>query len=168
MDSIAIHSICESRMLVGFLGEKHQASWWESSFLSSSSKAFLTPTYPNSSILAQYRGVCQAASLIHDEHIGMGKHYNLYRLPDSIERMLSSYLQDDESAKTVTKYISTREIVLDRLRALGAQNIEPSDGPVIVGDFSDTDLDKLLSISLSHYKAAFDSGCKTFPYMRCS
>ena len=62
-------------------------------FLSSSSKAFLGPIYPNSIDIAQYSGVCQAASIVHDEHIGIGKHYHLYRLPDAIERdhFLSTY-----------------------------------------------------------------------------
>ncbi len=166
MNSKEIFDICESRMLVGYLGEKHQASWWECSFLSSQSNAFLAPVYPNSTLMAQYSGICHAASLIHDEHIGVGKHYHLYRLPDSIERALFKCLQEKELAELIKKSTSTADVALDRLRALGAQSVGPSEGPIAVGDFSDTNLDELLRMSLSYYTVAFESGNKTFPYMR--
>jgi hypothetical protein len=35
------------RVLIGYLGEHHQANWWSSSFLGRSSEAFLTPIFGN-------------------------------------------------------------------------------------------------------------------------
>ena len=162
-----IKEICEFRLLIGFLGEKHQSAWWDCSFLSSSSTAFLAPIYPNSVPLAQYYGVNQAAAKVHDEHIGIGRHYNLYRLPDSMERMLSKKLQDKEFSLQVSKYLTDRQTALNRLKKLGAVKIERTEGPIAVGDFSDTTLYNLLEKSLSYYLTAFEYGFKTFPYMRC-
>lgn len=159
--------ICEFRLLIGFLGEKHQAAWWDCSFLSPSSTAFLAPIYPNSTPLAKYSGISQAAAMVHDEHIGIGRHYHLYRLPDSIERMLSKQLQDKEFSLQVNKYLTDKETTINRLKGLGAVKTDPAEGPVAVGDFSDTTLYNLLEKSLSHYLTAFESGFKTFPYMRC-
>jgi len=159
--------ICEVRMLVGFLGEKHQESWWQCLFLSSSSTSFLAPVYPNSIMMAQYSGVCLAAARIHDESIGIGKHYHLYRLPDSTERALQKCFQNQELIELIRQSILTRETALDRLKELGAQNIESSEGPVVIGDYSDADLENLVKIMTSHYTTAFEAGHRTFPYMKC-
>ena len=96
----------------------------------------------------------------------MGKHYHLYRLPDSIERVLLKCLQDKKSAELIIKSTSTRDIALNRLRELVAQNIEPSEGPIAVGDYSDNRLQILLKKSLAHYLRAFENNYKTFPYLR--
>jgi hypothetical protein len=162
-----IKNVCEYRLLIGFLGEKHQAKWWDSSFLSSSSSAFLAPVFPNSIVMAQYSGVCQAASIVHDEHIGIGRHYHLYRLPDSIERALLKSLHDKNISAEVSKHTVTKDSAIERLRQLGAEEIDRAEGPVAVGDFSDTEMTALLWRSLSHYVDAFQSGYTSFPYMRC-
>jgi hypothetical protein len=110
-----ITALCETRLLVGFLGEKHQAGWWDSSFLSASSNAFLAPVFPNSMMLAKYNGVCRAASRVHDDRIGLGRHYHLYRLPDAIERLLAQTLQNDARTSELSKNISDRETAMNRL-----------------------------------------------------
>lgn len=163
----SMESICETRILVGFLGEKQQASWWGSSFLSSSSKAFLGPIYPNSIDIAQYSGVCQAASIVHDEHIGIGKHYHLYRLPDAIERGLFKYVQTHKVFDNILHCLKTSDTATERLKELGEEAVEKSDGPVPVGQYADNKLDALIQVSRSHYITAFESGYRTFPYMRC-
>ncbi|NQV48955.1 MAG: BrxE family protein [Candidatus Marinimicrobia bacterium] len=96
MENNLIELIVETRFLVGFLGEKEQANWWGSSFLSKSSSAFLTPVFPKTTPTAQYHGICQAAKRVHDEHIGLGRNYHLYRLPDSIERSLANAMNDQD------------------------------------------------------------------------
>lgn len=168
MTTETIRSICETRMLIGFLGEKKQASWWGSSFLSSSSKAFLLPICPNSFAVAQYSGVCQAAALIHDEHIGIGQHYHLYRLPDSIERSLFKCMQDHAFSEKLSSHLLTIDVAMNRLKDLGMEPIDRADGPIVVGDYSDKKLDALFRVSRSHYLDAFITDYKTFPYMRCS
>lgn len=163
----SIQNICETRMLVGYLGEKQQATWWGSSFLSSSSKAFLAPIYPNSIAMAQYSGVCQAASIVHDEHIGVGRHYHLYRLPDSLERSLLKCVQDNKFSECLAQFLSSQETAINRLKELGADHADKEEGPVAVGDYSDEKLDMLIKKARAHYLAAIQQEYKTFPYMRC-
>lgn len=167
MISDSIKNICETRMLVGYLGEKQQSSWWGSSFLSSSSKAFLTPICPNSIAVAQYSGICQAASIIHDEHIGIGRHYHLYRLPDSVERSLLKCIQDHAFSEKISQVLSSQESAINRLKELGADSAEKAEGPIAVGDYSDDELDVLIKKARAHYIAAIQQDYRTFPFMRC-
>jgi hypothetical protein len=52
--------ISRLRVLVGYLGEHHQANWWSSSFLGRSSEAFLTPIFGNAVANARVVGVTEA------------------------------------------------------------------------------------------------------------
>lgn len=167
MQPDSVQDICETRILIGFLGEKQQTSWWGSSFLASSSKVFLGPIYPNSIDVAQYSGVCQAASIVHDEHIGIGKHYHLYRLPDAVERGLFKYIQAHQLLDNISCFLTNRDTAIKRLKELGDTAVEKSEGPVPVGQYADDKLDSLIQISRSHYIKAFEREYRTFPYMRC-
>src|SRR5712691_3071033 len=82
------------RILVGYLGEHHQYNWWPSAFLAPSSVAFLAPIFSKTAFMAQYQGVKAAAARVHDEHIGLGKVYHLFRLPERLEQALFQSLQD--------------------------------------------------------------------------
>ena len=73
MDRESIQTVADLRMAVGYLGEKSQNNWWSSSFLAPQAKTYLSPIYPRTVALAQYRGVTEAALLVHDEFIGIGK-----------------------------------------------------------------------------------------------
>ena len=101
--------IYETRFVVGYLGEKNQKAWWNCNFLSQSSKSFLIPIFSKTMVLAQYNGVCKAASIIHDEHIGIGRHFHLFRLPNSIERRLSQFALDGAIADKISLLISSEK-----------------------------------------------------------
>ena len=60
--------IIKLRFLVGYLGEKEQANWWASGFLSPSSDAFLKPVFAKTSAIAQYHGVTGAVRLAAASH----------------------------------------------------------------------------------------------------
>ncbi len=74
-------TIAELRVLVGYLGEKPQAGWWSSEFYSPSAAAFLSPIFNRSLFLAQYQGATAAAAKAHDDTIGIGRIFHLFRLP---------------------------------------------------------------------------------------
>lgn len=163
-----LESLYETRMIVGFLCEKKQSAWWDSSFLSTASKSFLLPTFPKSVVLAQYNGVCQSAQIVHDEHIGKGRHFHLYRLPDYIEHRLVSSIQNDGYSEEVFQYLKTQEAAISRLKELGIDNIDNIDnveGPVHLLDYNDGILHHQLNVLRSHYLKAIEDGYKTFPYM---
>ena len=158
MDSKTIAIFSELRVLVGFLGEKSQLSWWDSNFLGSSSAAFLMHPYPRTTLLAQYHGVCEAALLVHDEYIGVGKNYHLYRLPDSVERDIAKSIQDQGFIKKLSASIKSKETALEALLAIAESTQDKSEGPVGIGNFSDESLGSSIPIMAAHYKC--------FPYMR--
>ena len=85
------------RVCVAFLGEKEQTNWWSSSFLSKSGETFLSPAFPKTAALARVNGASAAAQIVHDEHIGIGDVYHLFRLPENIEHDISQLLAKDGS-----------------------------------------------------------------------
>ena len=93
MDKIAT-TIAELRVLIGYLGEKGQSNWWSSEFFSATAAAFLAPIFNRSLFLAQYQGATAAAAKIHDEAIGVGRIYHLFRLPIGLEQASADALND--------------------------------------------------------------------------
>jgi len=158
--------IVELRLLVGFLGEKSQNNWWASNFISPSSEAFLSPVFARTTLLSQYHGLCEAALLVHDDHIGIGSNYHLYRLPDSVEHSAAKTLEDGIFKEHLKSHLTSRESALTRLKELCKSGDEKAEGPLVVGDFSDSELENLLKISAAHYLGAFNEEYKCFPYMR--
>ena len=69
MKTNTIKSIAKLRILIGYLGEKNQSNWWSSSFFTPQSSSFLNPVFGKTSFIAQYQGVKEAATRMHDEHI---------------------------------------------------------------------------------------------------
>ena len=45
------------RTVVGYLGEREQYAWWQSSFFGPGSKTFLAPVFGRTQVLAQCAGV---------------------------------------------------------------------------------------------------------------
>src|SRR6202022_616251 len=90
MNAKLIHNIVGLRLAVGLLGEQEQSGWWPSSFLGRHAPAFLRPIFGSKTRMAQYHGVTEAACRVHDERIGVGRVYHLYRLPETIETKMAA------------------------------------------------------------------------------
>lgn len=165
MNNQLIRLIAELKLLVGYLGEKSQHNWWESNFLGTSSGAFLMHTFPRTTLLSQYHGVNEAALLVHDEFVGVGKNYHLFRLPVSIERNVASAIQELAADEKLNNTLKSKESVQQRLAELAAK-AEGQDGPVNIGAFDDTKLEHLMHTSAGFYLSAFQHGKKCFPFMR--
>ena len=80
MNAKLIHKIAGLRLAVGFLGEQEQAAWWPSVFLGRHAHAFLNPIFGSKTRIAQYHGITEAACRVHDESIGVGRVFHLFRL----------------------------------------------------------------------------------------
>ena len=93
------HQIVGLRLAVGLLGEQEQSAWWPSSFLGRHAQAFLNPIFGIKTRMAQYHGVTEAACRIHDERIGVGRVFHLYRLPGTIEQRISDAFQEGSLLK---------------------------------------------------------------------
>ena len=157
--------ISELRVLVGYLGEKSQFNWWSSDFLGSSSPAFLTPIFNRTSFLAQYRGVTAAAAKIHDEAIGIGNIYHLFRFPIGLEQSTAETLSDEAFVQSLKDKLLNSEIALARLDELSKKPETSSPGAVSVGVISQG-LGSELQLAAGYYFSAFASGIQTFPFVR--
>jgi hypothetical protein len=158
-------TIAELRALIGYLGEKGQANWWGSDFFGITAAAFLGPIFNRSLFLAQYQGATAAAAKIHDEAIGVGRIYHLFRLPIGLEQASADALNDAAFVQTVQARLANRESALARLAELAEKAESASPGPVSLGQMSQ-DLKAELQRAAGFYCAAFTAGIQTFPYVR--
>lgn len=164
MNTIAT-TIAELRALIGYLGERGQANWWGSEFFSATATAFLTPIFNRSLFLAQYQGATAAAAKVHDEAIGVGRIYHLFRLPIGLEQASADAFNDAAFVQTVQAKLVNRELALARLIELAEKAEAALPGPVSLGQMSQ-ELKAELQRAAGFYCAAFTSGIQTFPYIR--
>lgn len=164
MNQIAI-LIAELRIIVGFLGEKQQANWWGSEFFSESATTFLAPIFNRSLFLAQYQGATAAAAKVHDDDIGIGHTYHLFRLPIGLEQASSDVLNDRKFTQALQGNLGSREQALTRLAELATKQETASPGPLSLGLMQD-DLGAQLQRAAGVYHSAFKLGIKSFPYLR--
>ncbi len=161
LDENVINKITALRCLVGYLGEKDQKNWWPSSFLSQSGGAFLNPVFPKSTLLARVNGVCAAARGVHDEHIGVGNVFHLFRLPENAEQNISQVLKTDNS---FNDYFSSTENAYADLESLVNHISTSGVGPLLLTQ------NEISEGMISHMAAAYLSGFKSsqavFPYYR--
>jgi len=164
MEVDLIEILAKHRRVVGYLGEKDKFGWWQSSFFTQGSQAFLSPLFWRTQTLAQCNGVTQAAALIHDERIGVGNVYHLFRLPEDLERGIHQALHDEVFAQAVQKSIASIDTALNGLLQ-GDDRKEPAGiGPIRAGDIVALREVKSWYRIASFYYWAFEQGQQIFPY----
>jgi hypothetical protein len=164
MTSELVESVITIRFTVGFLGEKGQAGWWPSAFFGASSTPFLSPVFPKSTVLAQCRGVTHAAARIHDERIGVGSVFHLFRLPEDVEQAVHRLLEQQEPARRLSTAVKDKESALAWLKAFAASKQLPSKGPVRVGQAADLSKPDSWRVVAGHYAAGFQASSEVFPF----
>jgi hypothetical protein len=153
--------LAKLRVFVAFLGEKEQQNWWQSSFLSRSGAAFLNPVFPKTSLLARMSGVSAAAQLLHDEHIGVGDVFHLFRLPENVEHEINQLFVTD---KSTDELFASEATAYAGLESLACDDTTEGAGPLFLES-------QVIDQSLvSRMAAAYMNGLKTnqavFPYYR--
>ena len=164
MNAIAT-TIAELRVLVGFLGEKGQANWWACEFFSGTAAAFLAPIFNRSLFLAQYQGATAAAAKVHDEAIGVGRIYHLFRLPIGLEQASADALNDAAFVQSLQGRLAGREQAMARLAELSKAQETAMPGPISLGQMSD-DLEVALQRAAGVYHSALNLGIQSLPYVR--
>jgi len=150
------------RFAVGLLGEREQAGWWPSSFMSPTSSAFLMPVFGANILHARYQGIVEASKRVHDERIGVGRVFHLFRLPEATEQRLFDALSSNEG-KMGTPLLSP-EAASVALSVLAVASTEAKEGPISIGSVEDLGRKDWLSIAASLYAAAFAAEVQCFPY----
>lgn len=169
MKKKVLENIFSLRISIGYLGEAEQYSWWSSGFFSSTSTAFLSPVFSKTSFAAQYYGVREAAMIVHDEHIGIGKGvFHLFRLPETHEIEMHRLLNNPDTKAAVQDLIKNKEAAVKFLSEFGESDGEKSVGPVKIGETDKISTPKTWEKVAGQYLYAFQSGKKTFPYFTTS
>lgn len=164
MNAKLIHRIIGLRLAVGLLGEQEQSAWWPSGFLGRHAHAFLSPIFGSKTRMAQYHGVTEAACRVHDERIGVGLVFHLFRLPETIELRMSNAFQEGSLPEDMTRCFDSTEAAESILTGLAKGPAAVKLGPVRLGG-----ADLILSpdgaaLVAATYRAAFDAGIKCYPY----
>jgi len=154
------------RVLVLTLGESPHAGWWKTQFLSPTGLSYLGRLYPRSSFAAAVRSAGRAAKAIHDNSIGVGKVFHLFRLPQQRERRLEEFVRahGTDLPQTFEPMLNQREQLLKALDDLGGVDSPTARGPLRLGTLADLQTDDWIAACASAYVAAFREGSKVFPY----
>jgi hypothetical protein len=151
------------RALVGYLGESSQFNWWDTSFLNEIGLQFLAINFPRSFFSAGVNSVATAARKLHDERIGKGGVYHLFRLPAVIEETLHSMLLNLD-AETIVPDLADTDQALSRLNKFVKRGVSAPDGPVQIGHTGSILVEFTIQELAAHYFDAFRSNKRCFPY----
>jgi hypothetical protein len=129
-----IEAILTMRFAVGLLGEKEQAGWWSSSLMSPTNNAFLLPVFGANIMQPRYQGIVEASKQVHDERIGVGRVFHLFRLPEETEQHPFDALSSSEGK--VAAHVLSPEIARAALSGLAARETSTSVAKTLVMEFS--------------------------------
>ena len=163
MELKRVKQLTELRALVGFLGEKRQFNWWDTDFLSPTGLEFLAINFPRSTFAAGCNSIVEAARRLHDERIGKGGVYHLFRLPASLEETVHQEIMKLPTEK-LAEDVKNREVALESLKAVAQDITEGSEGPVLIAGAAELTDPKLLKNLAGQYLAAFIDSKQCFPY----
>jgi hypothetical protein len=164
MKASNLPALLETRLLVGFLGERAQFDWWPTAFYEASSRIFLEPVFSKTACLAQYHGVIEAARRLHDEHLSVGSHH-LFRLPEEVEQDLHAVVVGGAGKELTGRSPYSRDAALDGLKRLAATSATAKLGPIAAGRVKDLASAETLQIIAGAYLAAFSQNVKSYPYL---
>ena len=164
MEATQLEQFTMLRSVIGYLGEQGQYAWWRSSFFAPASRAFLAHVFERTPVMAQCVGVTRAAALVHDERIGVGRVYHLFRLPEDMEQSIHRALHDPDLGARITASTVSTDAALAYLREMATSMVTSGIGPTLIGDAHALRTADTWRIVTAHYLQAFGAGQRVFPY----
>lgn len=164
MDKTHIDALATLRAVVGYLGEKDQCGWWQSSFFSPDSHAFLSPIFSRTYFLARCSGVQNAAAAVHDDRIGIGRVYHLFRLPEDVEQRIHAALHEADLTRTIGEAVAGSDKAAEYLRNRSGAAAGSGIGPTCVGDLHDLRLIEHWRYVAAEYLHGIEAGVEIYPY----
>ena len=159
-----IEAILRLRAAVGVLGEQGPAKRWPSAFFSPSSRAFLSPLFPRTLVLSQLRGVIAAAARVHDERIGVGEVFHLFRLPEELEQATQQFVSTPQGSSLVASSsadVASASALLQQLA--GGQSLQTV-GPVRIGSPKELDAISTWQRVAAAYSSGFRNEAEVYPF----
>lgn len=151
------------RVIVGYLGEKPQRNWWDTSFLSPTGRQFMGLNFPRTAFAAACSSVTAAAKRLHDERIGKGNVYHLFRLPSASEETLHRQLLSAD-ASSLAQHIASEQDALAHLASLSEGSVDLSGGPIQIGSAKQMFTESAIGAICRQYHAGLQAGKMVFPY----
>ena len=158
-----VESIARLRVLVAYLGEKDQFTWWPTTFLSPTGRRFLAFNFPRTTLSAGVQAASHAAMHLHDERIGRQGAFHLFRLPHALEREVHTQLAG-RGADAFASLLDDRDAALDALSAVAEQEMKEAVGPVRVSTVGRILYRPSIRKVAAVYHRAFTDGAPSFPY----
>jgi hypothetical protein len=102
---------------------------------------------------------------VHDEHIGVGRVFHLFRLPETLEQSLFEWLQEPARAAAAHPDITSRDTALEALQSCFQTTAAPPEGPIQIATVADLDGEGWLGAAARCYHGAFTKGTRSYPYL---
>jgi len=146
------------------LGEQDQFGWWQSTFSGPGSVNFLTPVFTRTHMLAQCTGTAIAAARMHDERIGVGNVYHLFRLPEALEIGIRRVLLDEATIKQLGYLVADRTAALHFLNSMAKGKRVAGVGPTHIAGVRDLRSPSQWTAVAGLYAHGFQTSTETLPY----
>ena len=159
----AIKTFIQLRLVVGYLGQRKQAGWWDCDLLDATGLRFLETVFPRTARAAALRSTAEAAGIVHDKALGRVGNYHLFRLPPALEDRLENCIDEIDWAK-LGKQVESREVAMEALKQLSDGVVKAPSGPVQVGVERRILASTAVHELAAHYHSAFQDGIRCFPY----
>ena len=163
---MTVHAeLAELRLLIAFLGEKEQFGWWDTDFLSPNGLEFLAYNFPRTAMLAGLQGASEAGKRLHDERIGIGRVFHLFRLPTQLEERIHRIVRDGEVPSDA---LTSKDAAMERLGHWIDAPVSAPEGPIQIGTEARLNSKFSLTELAKHYSDAFRAEKQTFPYFKAA
>ena len=158
-----VNDIIKLRIIILSLGEMQPEGWWISQFLSKVGISFLDRVYPKTNFAAAIQSATHLAKAVHDQAIGKGDVYHLFRLAPRLEREISKELLEN-SPQIENQYIDIlhdRDALLTTLQQIaGDEQVGDRVGPIQIS----VSANQLSSNMAALYHYAFQQEKQIYPY----
>jgi hypothetical protein len=156
----AIRTFIQLRLIVGFLGQRKLAGWWDCDLLDATGLRFLETVFPRTARAAALRSTAEAACIVHDKALGRVGSYHLFRLPPALEDRFESCVDEIDWIE-LGKHIASRETAMAALKKLADAVVKAPSGPVQIGIERKMLTSTAIHEMAAHYHSAFNMHTKS-------
>lgn len=161
------NDLIQLRLIVGFLGEKNQFGWWDTNFLSKTGLQFLDINFPRTALAAGLNSVTEAARRLHDDRIGKGGVYHLFRFPSGVEEDLHRLFFTADQ-KELLALLESQDTAMGALSSMVSDSVGAPEGPVQIGNLKNMLQEFSVKEIAVHYYEAFKNQKMCLPYFKAN
>lgn len=162
MDKV-INDLLLLRVIVGYLGEAHLYAWWDSNFLSETGLSYLSYNFPRTALVAGVNGASKSAKVIHDKRIGRAQVRHLFRLGNSVDKLIHEGLMQYEKDQLLAT-ISSKDQAIETLKKMATRTVDAPEGPVQIGKVKDIVTKDGITELAAHYLSGFELEQMVLPF----